>query len=141
MADITQAPAFAGTVPSVIKQLPIEYDQEINTLLDHIEYNALQARALCEVTDSLGEMTANAKEQVGTLRDAINLMIDTYSADEGHFTAGDNTGGFAIYRPYYEDWKVINMMVIVSLDFTNSSALDSATSVRADYVAAFNEFT
>lgn len=131
------APVFDQTVTK-IRQLPIEYDQQINILLDHMEYNVLQARALCEVADSMGELTTNAKDQIAVLRDAVNTIIATYSLEPDTFVGGDTNGTFAIFRPYYSDWKTVLLMPIVIIDFTNFSLLDSATSTRADYISHLN---
>ncbi len=122
MSSATEAPA----VPTTIKRLPIEYDQKINTFLNDIIYNASQAKAMCYVTDTMGKITANAKNTMIVLRDAIiggtdGSIVDDFinegseaDATFSNYAVLDTDGRILeMYRPFYLRYKTIGMLKIV----------------------------
>ncbi len=148
MADSkTTAPDFPET--SQIKRLPIEYDQKINVLLNGIMYNATQAKAMCFVTDTMGNITLTAKKTMIALRDAIiggtegSIIDDFIAEDEGANFAVLSDDGFTleIYRPFYIRYKQVAMLKIVEdFDLTEIRALDyeSTEQTDAEWVTAWN---
>ena len=121
-------PTSAPAAPSTIKQLPIEYDQLINNLLDNIEYNAAQAKSMCFVTDSLGNITADAKAQMVSLATAIATILASFTGEASNYGVYANSL-LGIYRPYYSDLNVVGMIQVVGdLDFSDMVALDATPS-------------
>ncbi len=132
-----------------IKRLPIEYDQKINVLLNGILYNATQAKAMCFVTDTMGNISATAKNVIITLRDAIiggtegSIIQDFVDEDSGANFAVLSDDGFTleIYRPYYIRYKQVAMLKIVEdFDLTEIRALDTESTelTDSDWINAFN---
>jgi hypothetical protein len=121
MSSATEAPE----PPTTIKRLPIEYDQKINSFLNDILYNASQAKAMCFVTDTMGKITANAKNTMLALKDAIIGGAEGSIVNDFITEGSDGETGFSnyavlsdenvleIYRPYYSRYKQIGMLKIV----------------------------
>jgi hypothetical protein len=121
-------PTTAPAAPSTIKHLPIEYDQLINNLLDNIEYNAAQAKTMCFVTDSLGNITADAKAQMVVLATSIVDILGTFSDEPSNFAVYDQNL-LGIFRPYYSNLNEVGMIQILGdLDFSNMVVLDATPS-------------
>jgi len=131
-------PTSAPAAPSTIKQLPVEYDQLINNLLDNLEYNCAQAKSLCFVTDSLGAITSEAKVQMDAIAAANSTILTTFAGVSSNFAvyASDLLG---IYRPYYSDLNTVGMIQVVGdVSFVDMNALDNTSSTDAQYRDCWN---
>ncbi len=148
------------SIPLTIKRLPIEYDQKINVLLNDIMYNANQAKAMCFVTDTMGRITATAKNTMLVLRNAIingtePSIVQDFLVEGTDDTAENYVPGFnnyavlsetgrtlEIYRPYYSSYKKIGMLKIVENfylgEIIDLSIEEGAESTDQQFMDAWN---
>ncbi len=121
--------------PTTIKRLPIEYDQQINSMFNDMLFNASQAKAMCFVTDTMGHITQDAKTTMLVLRDAIfggtegSIVQDFIDVESNYGVVENNV--LEIYRPYYERYKQIGMLRVVE-KFNLQPLVDLGTDAEAE---------